>query len=76
MPQLTPEQIADVEARHAQFMPEYEALCQKYQMKIGSMPTYVRVNDNGYITHIELGPVDLKYLPTPSPLNGPAIQKS
>lgn len=73
MPQshYTTEQQEDIKTRVTAFMEEYNTLIKKYDVQIASYPAFQSIPNGMYGVSVELGPLDTKYLPTPSPIQQP-----
>ena len=49
------------------FVKEYQELTKKWQIDLFGFPIYIPTKENGFVTNIDLRPVDTKYLSKPTP---------
>lgn len=67
MPELTKEQQEDSVSRIKEFSEKYKELSEKLQVDLATYPQYVQLATGAYATVIKVMPMDLKYIPKPSP---------
>lgn len=68
MTPLTPEQLADVEARVEEFRKRYQANVEELEVDFVAFPQYVQVGPDVFATRANFSLADKKYAPVPSPL--------
>ncbi len=72
--ELSKEQQEDVVKRTEDFMVEYKALIAKHEVELGSWPVPVSFPNGVFANKIEMGPVDTKYIPKPSPISDSVME--
>lgn len=64
---LTDDQVADIKDRINKVAPEVKKLLDEAELVLSAQPHYQGVGNGGFITTLEVGYADTKYLPKPAP---------
>lgn len=65
-PYKDPFKKKDIEERTKKFLKDYDELCLKHQIQLGSYPYFVPSGGQGFNISSQLMPIDRKYTAVPS----------